>query len=151
MKILIPVDGSRYTEMCLKMASFMFNRLDAEYHILHVMPHMSDLDFELMPRDRDVMRDSFMKRAEDLLENAKQYLKSQGINSLSTVLIKGASPANEILEYAEKEKVNLIIVGARGMTEQTRFLLGSELPKIVKYSPCCVFVVKESCMDYCTV
>ncbi len=150
MKILIPVDGSKYTDMCLKVASTFCKQISGvEVYILNIIPHLSDIDFELTPTDRDVMRDSFMKRADDLLEKSREYLHSQGLKNITTVILKGASPANEIVEYAEKEKVNLIIIGARGLNEQTRFLLGSETPKVVKYSPCCVYVVKESCMDFC--
>lgn len=150
MKILIPVDGSKYTDMCLKTAAFLCRDKAAdEYVLLNVTHHISDLDLEVAPRDRDVIRETFMKRAEALLEKSKAYLVSQGVRNVTTVILKGPSPSQEIIEFAEKEKVNLIIIGARGTSEQARFLLGSETPKVVKYSPCCVFVVKDTCMDFC--
>jgi nucleotide-binding universal stress UspA family protein len=151
MRILIPVDGSKYTDMCLKTAAFLCRSKEAdEYVLLNVTHHISDIDLELVPRDRDAIRESFMKRAEALLEKSKDYLLSQGIRNVTTVILKGASPSQEIIEFAEKEKMNLIIIGARGASEQARFLLGAETPKVVKYSPCCVFVVKDTCMDFCT-
>lgn len=150
MRILIPVDGSKYTDMCLKTAAFLCRNREAdEYFLLNVTHHISDLDLELAPRDRDAVREGFMKRAEGLLEKSKDYLMSQGIRNVTTVIRKGPSPSEEILEFAEKEKMNLIIIGARGTSEQARFLLGSSTPKVVKYSPCCVFVVKDTCMDFC--
>ncbi len=149
MKILVPVDGSKFTEMCLKTAAFFCKGREVEVSVMNVIPHFSDVDLELSPTDREVLRDSFLKRAEALLEKSKEFLHKQGIQKVVTVVLKGTSPSREIIDYAEKEKVHLIIVGARGLSEQARFLLGSETPKIVKYSPCCVYVVKESCMDFC--
>ena len=150
MKVLVPVDGSKYTTMCLKVAAFLCKPKEAEIYIMTVIPHLSDIDLELSPADREVVRESFKKRGEVLLEKSKKELESYGIHKITTVLLKGTSPSREIVDFAEKEKVNLIIIGARGLNEEARFLLGAETPKVVKYSPCCVFVVKESCMEYCT-
>lgn len=150
MKVLVPVDGSKYTEMCLKVASFICKPYDAEIYVMTVIPHLSDIDLELSPSDREVVRESFAGRGEKLLEKSKRELESYGTHKITTVLLKGTSPAREIVDFAEKEKMNLIVMGARGLNEEARFLLGAETPKVVKYSPCCVFVVKESCVEYCT-
>ncbi len=64
-------------------------------------------------------------------------------------IIKGPSPSEAIVDYVEQEKANLLVIGARGASEGARFLLGAEAPRIVKYSPCCVYIVKESCMEFC--
>jgi nucleotide-binding universal stress UspA family protein len=150
MKVLVPVDSSKYATMCLKVASFICKPSDAEIYVMTVIPHISDIDLELSPSDREAVRGSFVRRGEALLEKSKKELESYGIHKITTVLLKGTSPAREILDFAEKEKMNLIVIGARGLNEDARFLLGSETPKVVKYSPCCFFVVRESCMEYCT-
>ncbi len=149
MKVLVPVDGSKYASMCLKMAAFICKPKEAEIYIMTVIPHISDIDLELSAVDREAVRESFERRGETLLEKSKKELESYGIHKITTVLLKGTSPAREILDFAEKEKMNFIVIGARGLNEDSRFLLGSETPKVVKYSPCCVFVVRESCMEYC--
>ena len=150
MKVLIPVDGSKYTTMSLSVASFICKPRDAEVYIMTVIPYFSDIDLELSPRDSEVLRESFSKRGEDLLEKSKKELESYGIRKITTVLLKGTSPARDIVDFAEKEKINLIVMGSRGITEEARFLLGSVTKKVVEHSPCCVFVVRESCMEYCT-
>ena len=58
------------------------------------------------------------------------------------VLIKYTSVAKEILEYAESNKIDLIIMGSRGMTGIKKMLLGSVASRVVTYSQCPVLVVK---------
>lgn len=149
MKILIPIDGSKYTDMCLRTAVTLCKPADTEVTLINVAHHVSDLDFELVPRDREVMRESFEKKSEELLKQSKEYLIAQGFKNVRAFMIKGSSPADEIISYAEKDKTNIIIIGARGMSDAARFLLGGESPKVVKYAPCCVFVVKDTCTEFC--
>jgi nucleotide-binding universal stress UspA family protein len=47
-----------------------------------------------------------------------------------------------IVEYAEKEKIDLIVVGTRGMSRFRKLLLGSVASKVVTYAHCNVMVVK---------
>jgi len=76
-------------------------------------------------------------------------MKSHGVADISTVLATADSPAQEILAFAEKEKIDLIIIGSRGKSATARFLLGSVASNVVKYSHCCVYVVKEPCWVTC--
>jgi nucleotide-binding universal stress UspA family protein len=72
-------------------------------------------------------------------------MKAHGVIEISTVLVTGDSPAQEIVTFAEKEKIDLIVIGSKGKSATARFLLGSVASKVVKYSHCCVYVVKEPC------
>ena len=51
-------------------------------------------------------------------------------------------PAEQILKYAEREKVDLIVTGARGFGAMARLFLGSTSTKLVHHSPCSVLVVR---------
>jgi nucleotide-binding universal stress UspA family protein len=53
-------------------------------------------------------------------------------------------PATVILESAQRQHAQLLVVGARGLSGLKRFLLGSVSHRIVKYSASSVLVVKES-------
>jgi nucleotide-binding universal stress UspA family protein len=148
MKILVPVDGSKYTGICLKAVSFLCKGKEADVYVMTAIPHLSDIDLELTPSDRETMQDSFEKRGEEILEKSKKELESYGIHKITTVLDKGESISREIIDFAEKEKFNLIVIGIKGLSDQPRFLVGSVTEKVVKHSPCCVFVVKEECSDF---
>jgi nucleotide-binding universal stress UspA family protein len=60
----------------------------------------------------------------------------------TAVLIRYTSIAKEIVEYAEKMEIDMIVVGNRGRTGFKKMLLGSVASDVVTYSHCPVLVVK---------
>jgi nucleotide-binding universal stress UspA family protein len=52
-------------------------------------------------------------------------------------------PADAILDIAEEQDADLIVVGNKGMTGARRFLLGSVPNKISHYAPCSVLIVRS--------
>jgi nucleotide-binding universal stress UspA family protein len=53
-------------------------------------------------------------------------------------------PADAILDVAEEQDADLIVVGNKGMTGARRFLLGSVPNKISHYAPCSVLIVRTA-------
>jgi nucleotide-binding universal stress UspA family protein len=53
-------------------------------------------------------------------------------------------PADAILDVAEENDADLVLVGNKGMTGARRFLLGSVPNKISHHSPCDVWIVKTT-------
>ena len=64
-----------------------------------------------------------------------------GIDSVPHELIMtGGTPYAEIVETAEKNKYELILIGHRGLSNLERFFIGSVAAKVVRYAPCDVLV-----------
>jgi nucleotide-binding universal stress UspA family protein len=63
--------------------------------------------------------------------------------AISTVTVSG-DPADMICDVAEKEGVDLIVVGNKGMTGAKRFLLGSVPNQVSHHAPCNVLIVKTT-------
>jgi nucleotide-binding universal stress UspA family protein len=63
-----------------------------------------------------------------------------GQMKLRTVLREG-SPADTILDVADEERADLVIVGNRGMTGAKRFVLGSVPNAVSHHAPCHVLIV----------
>jgi len=145
MKVLVPIDGSKHSTEGLRVASHFAKANKAKIFILNVIPSVADVDLELSASDRDRLLESLKRRGEDLLAKAKDQMKSLGVTDINTVLVTGDSPAHEIVSFAEKDKTDLIVIGSKGKSATARFLLGSVASKVVKYSHCCVYVVKEPC------
>jgi nucleotide-binding universal stress UspA family protein len=83
-----------------------------------------------------------MKDAGNWFENFTQNAKEDNIQ-LKTELINSARPVDYvILEYAEEQKIDLIVVGTKGRTGFKKLLLGSIASSIVTYAHCPVMVVK---------
>jgi nucleotide-binding universal stress UspA family protein len=64
------------------------------------------------------------------------------VNLQTDMIFATKSIAAEIVEYADKPKVDLIIVGTRVRSGLKRMLLGSVASEVVKYADCPVLIVK---------
>lgn len=53
-------------------------------------------------------------------------------------------PADAILDVAEEQEADLIIVGNKGMTGAKRFLLGSVPNKVSHHAPCSVLIIRTT-------
>ena len=53
-------------------------------------------------------------------------------------------PADAILDVAEEENADLIVVGNKGMTGAKRFLLGSVPNKVSHHAPCSVMIIRTT-------
>ena len=69
-----------------------------------------------------------------------KYKQIKSINSI--IIERSTSIERTIIEYAEREKVDLIIVGSNGKTGIKKLLLGSVASAVVAHSHCPVLVIK---------
>ena len=78
----------------------------------------------------------------------KVVSQAEKAHSKSGVTIKTLSvsgdPADMICEVAEREGVDLIVIGNKGMTGAKRFLLGSVPNQVSHHAPCNVLIVKTT-------
>jgi len=85
-------------------------------------------------------RDYLTKEAEKMLGSTKKYCEKQEIQFTSKVL--QGSPASEIVEFAEKQKVDLVVIGSRGLGGIKGTILGSVANSVIHKSKVSVLVVK---------
>ncbi len=142
MKILVPVDGSKYSMEGVKVALKYAKATKTDIYLMIVTPFISGLDLEISAKEMDSLNESMKNRGEEVLGKAQSMLTSEGVTA-KTVLSSSISAADEIVSFAEKEKVDLIIIGSRGLGgAATRFFMGSVASKVVSHAPCSVYVVK---------
>ncbi|MGH2824892.1 MAG: universal stress protein [Thermoleophilaceae bacterium] len=79
--------------------------------------------------------------AESVLARTTEEVTSQGVD-VETHGREG-DPAKVILDVAQEQNADLIVVGARGLTGLERFLLGSVSSKLSHHAPCSVMIVRE--------
>jgi nucleotide-binding universal stress UspA family protein len=84
----------------------------------------------------EAMRQRSMERLEVLCED----IRAQGVNCTATSRL--GIPPEEILSEAEQTKADLIIIGNKGASALTRFLLGSTAERVVRHAGCSVLVVR---------
>src|SRR4029079_16144800 len=81
-------------------------------------------------------------KAEHDIDKVKQKATENNVKVKTEVLIKYISAVKEIVEYAEINNIDLIVLGSRGRTGLKKLLLGSVANGVVTYSRCPVLVVK---------
>jgi nucleotide-binding universal stress UspA family protein len=78
---------------------------------------------------------------QDLLNKTIAKLKNLGVTA--TGCLRRGDAATEILDYANENNIDLIIVGSRGLSTFRGWLLGSVSRKLVHYANCSVLIVKK--------
>ena len=76
------------------------------------------------------------------LEVAAQVARAAGVPV--DVYSRQGDPADAILDVAEEQEADLIVVGNKGMTGAKRFLLGSVPNKVSHHAPCSVLIIRTT-------
>jgi nucleotide-binding universal stress UspA family protein len=92
-----------------------------------------DLEWMVNPRG-DVLQ---------MLDAAREEATKAGLTEVETFARQGDA-ADAILDVAEEQRSDLIVVGNRGMTGASRFLLGSVPNKVSHHAPCSVLIVRTT-------
>jgi nucleotide-binding universal stress UspA family protein len=142
-KILVAVDGSDPSLKASAYAIDLAKKNNAELIVLFIVSPIPYSQFESANIGRMEEIEKIEKeRAQNEVDKVKQMAVENKVSVKTDVRINYRSVLKEIVEYAEKRKVDMIIVGSRGRTGFKKLLLGSVASGVVKYSHCPVLVVK---------
>ncbi len=137
MKMLVPVDGSEYSLKAVESACDLAKAQPFSTLIL------MSVGIELPELEEGrYIADKMKAQAEAALTRGKDVAQKCGTVG-DVLLATGASPAEEIVQVAKDQKIDLIVIGSRGLAGKTSSFLGSTASKVVTYSPCSVLVVKS--------
>lgn len=142
MKILVPVDGSKYSKEALKIALDCAKTKGADLKVISVASDASGIDLEISASERERIEERLEQQADLVVKAACEEMSKAGVKADCKVISTPSSVADAILEFSEKDKVDLIIMGSRGLSPSSRFKMGSVASQVVKYSDCSVYVVK---------
>jgi nucleotide-binding universal stress UspA family protein len=134
MKILVAYDGSESAKRALEHAA-QLSQNGAGISVVSVaeeLPQFGRAAAMLVPEEDE-------ERRRELVE-AKAALKERGIEA--KLIERVGDPAAKIIEEAEQEHADLVVMGSRGLNTAQRWLLGSVSTKVVEHAPCKVFVAR---------
>ncbi|MBU2547418.1 MAG: universal stress protein [Proteobacteria bacterium] len=129
-KILLPVDMSEASPLLVPFVRLMGQKFGAEIHVLFVarlFKHLSAIyvpDGSIEVFEADVLRGAEKK----LQEFMDEYFR----DTRSPASVVSGDPAEEILKYAEREEIDMIIMGTHGRKGLERVLFGSVAEYVVK-------------------
>ena len=150
-KILVAIDGS---ETSLKAADYAIEiageNNDASLFAIHVLPsqvgyaYSSDIYGSATSTSISELLEDIKKEAEKWFDKIKQktYDRNKKIQIKTEVVVTDRSVVGAIVEYAEHENIDLIVIGTRGRSGFKKMLLGSVASGVVTYAHCPVLVIK---------
>ncbi len=140
-KMLVPLDTSGYAECVLDhVKEIATARGIPEVVLLSVVeptyvPAGSFLN-EQVVKDAD---EAGIKQARQYLEKTKQSVDLGSCNV--SIEVKSGQPADVILDYIDKNGVDIVVMSSHGRTGVSRWYLGSVAEKLMRSSPVPVFLV----------
>jgi len=147
-RILVAVDGSKPSMDASIQAIDIAKRYDAKLIALYVVSqdirynYLEDVITPKLPRAlKDVMMIAMQKGGRHV-DKVKQKASEKNVKVKTDVVIGISSVVKEIIEYAEKNRVDMIVIGSRGLSGIKKMLLGSVASGVLRYSHCPVLVTK---------
>jgi len=135
-KILVPLDGSKNSLRGFDDAIYFARQCQATIVGLHVIKVPTS-----MILNKRKLESGSKKSAEMLMESAKTKAARHGIQ-LTYKIIKGGDPGFDIVRYSKDHKVDLIVMGARGLGAIKEAFLGSVSNYVLHKAKVPVLIVK---------
>ena len=141
MKILIPVDGSDSSGRAVEhvIASRGWLKEAPEVFLLNVQWNIAAGNVKRFI-NQDTINDYYREQGMTALAGAREKLDAAGM--AYTYHISIGTPAEAIMQYAEEQGADWVVVGAHGQGSVSTLLLGSVVDKLLHLSPVPVLVVR---------
>ena len=143
-RILAPLDGSQLSECTLEHVKAIATGCQVpEVILLWIIEPPT----QIAEAPEEFIRDAGKRAldyAKDYLSKVADSLKKENIATRTVVL--GGRPADEILDYAKKNNVDLVIMSTHGRSGVSRWAFGSVTDRVVRHSIAPVLVASpEGC------
>lgn len=147
MNILLAIDGSDCSQAATeKLAMLLTDK--TKVHI--VSAYNSATIVSVLPKSQGVPQGTYQDveylakmSAEKIVRDACGYLNKKTPKSVITTSVIDGTPKEAILDEAEKNEVDLIVMGSHGRGAIGRFLIGSVSQAITLHAKCSVMIVRD--------
>jgi nucleotide-binding universal stress UspA family protein len=140
-KILVATDGSEQVRKAVDSAIEIAKLSDAKLYTVYVVAlggyaitPSKDTEWEKAVKEQLIKEG---KEATNYVENTGRVANIE----VESIILEG-SPADEIVNFAEKNDIDLIVMGTQGKSAIQRFLIGSVAENVVRHSAKIVLVVR---------
>ena len=147
---MVAIDGSKESMHAANCAIGVAKRYDAILVVLTVLPQELRYDYEIDQVDPDVpmtpvkgvVELSRMEIEGEWFTGIKKNALASNVKIETEILMEGKSVVADIIEYSEKQSIDLIVMGTKGKTGLRRLILGSVSQGILAYAHCPVLLVR---------
>ncbi|MFZ1399277.1 MAG: universal stress protein [Candidatus Promineifilaceae bacterium] len=140
-KILLPLDGSPLAERALAPAIRLAVGMSAEIVLLHVVVPL-DIDFVLP----EASLPQATEEAERHLAAVSARFATAGVN-MTTAVVVDFNTATAVINCAEENDVDFIVMSSHGRSELTRWRYGSVTARLLRQATCPVLVIPDQTGD----
>jgi nucleotide-binding universal stress UspA family protein len=149
-KIVVAIDGSTESMHAANCAIGVAKRYDAILIVLTVLPQELRYDYRIdrvdpeipMTPVKGVVELSRMEIEGKWFTGIKKDALASNVKIETEIVIEGKSIVSDIIEYSEKQSIDLIVIGTKGKTGLKRLLLGSVSQGVLAYAHCPVLLVR---------
>ena len=135
-RILAPIDFSEESFQALA-STIEFAENASHLHVLHVLKRLEPTEPGIVWQTLD--DETRKQNVEKAFYEKLDQIEHKGIHF--TVLI--GDPSSEIIDYAQKHEIGLIVIPSHGRTGLSRFFLGSVAERVVRFASCPVLVLRR--------
>lgn len=130
MKILLGYDGSNAAMDALKLAVKHGKAFSGTVYVIHSLTGGAEDNEEKI------------SVANDQLDFAEGLLKNEGVPCETRLLVRGLPAGEDIVRFAEEQKIETIIMGVRRRTQVGKLLFGSTAAFVILNAPCPVITIR---------
>jgi nucleotide-binding universal stress UspA family protein len=139
-KVLVPLDGMSASESSLDHVKSIATGCKVPDIVLFRVVEPMPLYAEIDDNTRVDINTNAETGAKEYLAKIAKKLKKDNIK-VKPVMVVSTDPANEILDYARKNKVDMIIMTSHSHSGLMKWLLGSVAERVIRHSPVSVLLV----------
>ncbi len=153
-KILVPLDGSRFSSRALRYATDVAQRFSAEIILLQVVQPITPVPSSLgevpaveSPAAIEIAMNTVLIEEKKKVASAKRYLSGK-VRSMKSKDIKASykvvvgDPPRSIMSFSKKEHIDLIVMTTHGKTGLRRAIMGSVADVVIRESGKPVLVIR---------
>ena len=143
--IVVGTDGSETAGEAVRQATDLAKAVGAQVHVVSAFEPVGN---QRLREERTQVPDDMQwmvnarEDVEATLRKAAERIEEAGVQA--ETYARQGDPADAILDVAEEQNADLIVVGNKGMTGAKRFLLGSVPNKVSHHAPCSVLIIRTT-------
>jgi nucleotide-binding universal stress UspA family protein len=140
--ILVPLDGSELAEQALEPGQILADAMKADLHLLRITTSAHQM------LESNSMKDLFDGIEDKELQDAEAYLQTKYAdapdkNVFFEVKVAQGTVAAGIVDYAENNEIDMIVMSSHGRTGLQRWVYGSVAEKVLRSACCATMIMRD--------
>lgn len=140
-KILVPFDGSGYSEKAFEKALEIAEKFESELVVMTVIQSKVSDSVGLSLTRLQEIQDEQVDTATTMLKKLEDKARDKKI-PFSIKIVHNPSSSEAIVDYADSSNIDLVVMGSHGRTGFRKIVLGSVASGVVGHAKCPVLITK---------